>query len=234
MKERFGAEVELHQPHVPYREAIKAGAKAHARYKKQTGGRGQFADCHIEIEPAEGVGFEFENAIKGGVIPGGFIPAVEKGVVEAMRTGVVAGYPVQDVRVRLFDGQHHSVDSSEMAFKIAGSMAFKDAMENAKPVLMEPIMSVTVAVPEQSVGDVIGDLNSRRGRPLGMEPAGAMTEVKAEVPMAEMLSYAPDLRAITGGQGDYTMELARYEEVPAHIAQGIVQEAQKDRETVKA
>jgi elongation factor G len=235
MKERFGAEVELHQPHVPYREAIKAGAKAHARYKKQTGGRGQFADCHIEIEPAaQGEGFEFVNAIKGGVIPGGFIPAVEKGVREAMSNGVVAGFPVQDVRVKLFDGQHHSVDSSEMAFKIAGSMAFKDAMQNAQAVLMEPIMTVTVTVPEDNVGDVIGDLNSRRGRPLGMEPRGAVTEVKAEVPMAEMLSYAPDLRAITGGQGEYSMELARYEEVPAHIAQGVVQEAQREAEAVRA
>ena len=235
MKERFGAEVELHPPHVPYREAIKSGAKSHARYKKQTGGRGQFADCHIEIEPLpQGEGFEFVNAIKGGVIPGGFIPAVEKGVVEAMRTGVVAGFPVQDVRVRLFDGQHHSVDSSEMAFKIAGSMAFKDAMENAQAVLMEPIMTATVAVPEENVGDVIGDLNSRRGRPLGMEPKGSVTEVKAEVPMAEMLSYAPDLRAITGGQGEYSMELARYEEVPAHIAQSVVQETLREQEAVKA
>jgi elongation factor G len=234
MKERFGAEVELHPPRVPYREAIKGTAKAHARYKKQTGGRGQFADCHIEIEPlAQGEGFEFVNAIKGGVIPGGFIPAVEKGVHEAMSAGTVAGYPVQDVRVRLYDGQHHSVDSSEMAFKICGSMAFKDAMENAQPVLMEPIMTATVAVPEEYVGDVIGDLNSRRGRPLGMEPKGAVTEVKAEVPMSEMLSYAPDLRAITGGQGEYSMELARYEEVPAHVAQQVVQEAQRE-EAVKA
>ena len=235
MKERFGAEVELHPPHVPYREAIKSGAKSHARYKKQTGGRGQFADCHIEIEPLpQGAGFEFVNAIKGGVIPGGFIPAVEKGVQEAMRTGIVAGFPVQDVRVRLFDGQHHSVDSSEMAFKIAGSMAFKDAMENAQAVLMEPIMTVTVAVPEENVGDVIGDLNSRRGRPLGMEPKGSVTEVQAEVPMAEMLSYAPDLRAITGGQGEYSMELARYEEVPAHISQSVVQETLREQEAVKA
>jgi elongation factor G len=234
MKERFGAEVELHPPRVPYREAIKGTAKAHARYKKQTGGRGQFADCDIEIEPVpQGEGFEFVNAIKGGVIPGGFIPAVEKGVLEAMQSGVVAGYPVHDVRVRLYDGQHHSVDSSEMAFKIAGSMAFKDAMGNAQPVLMEPIMTITVAVPEEYVGDVIGDLNSRRGRPLGMEPKGAVTEVKAEVPMSEMLSYAPDLRAITGGQGEYSMELARYEEVPAHVAQGVVQEAQRE-EAVKA
>ena len=234
MKERFGAEVELHPPRVPYREAIKSSAKAHARYKKQTGGRGQFADCHIEIEPVpQGEGFDFVNAIKGGVIPGGFIPAVEKGVQEAMQAGIVAGYPIQDVRVRLYDGQHHSVDSSEMAFKIAGSMAFKDAMGNAHPVLMEPIMTITVAVPEEYVGDVIGDLNSRRGRPLGMEPKGAVTEVKAEVPMAEMLSYAPDLRAITGGQGEYSMELARYEEVPAHLAQQVVQEAERE-EAVKA
>jgi elongation factor G len=235
MKERFGAEVELHSPHVPYREAIKGSAKARARYKKQTGGRGQFADCHIEIQPApDGSGLEFVNAIKGGVIPGGFIPAVEKGVREAMRSGTVAGYPIQDVRVTLFDGQHHSVDSSEMAFKIAGSMAFKDAMDKAQPTLMEPIMTVTVAVPEDYVGDVIGDLNSRRGRPLGMEPAGAVTEIKAEVPMAEMLDYAPDLRAITGGQGEYSMDLARYEEVPGHVAQQVVQQAQQEKEAVKA
>jgi elongation factor G len=235
MKDRFGAEVELHSPHVPYREAIKGSAKAHARYKKQTGGRGQFADCHLEIAPgADGEGLEFVNAIKGGVIPGGFIPAVEKGVREAMRAGTVAGYPIQDVKVTLYDGQHHSVDSSEMAFKVAGSMAFKDAMQKAQPTLMEPIMTVTVAVPEEYVGDVIGDLNSRRGRPLGMEPKGAVTEIKAEVPMSEMLEYAPDLRAITGGQGEYTMDLARYEEVPGHVAQQVVQQAQQEQEAVKA
>jgi elongation factor G len=235
MKERFGAEVELHAPHVPYREAIKGSAKAHARYKKQTGGRGQFADCHIEIAPgADGEGLDFVNAIKGGVIPGGFIPAVQKGVVEAMRSGTVAGYPVQDVKVTLYDGQHHAVDSSEMAFKIAGSMAFKDAMENAQPTLMEPIMTVSVLVPEEYVGDVIGDLNSRRGRPLGMEPKGSVTEIKAEVPMAEMLDYAPDLRAITGGQGEYSMDLARYEEVPGHVAQQVVRQAQEEKEAVKA
>ena len=228
MKERFGAEVELHPPRVPYRETIKGEARAHARYKKQTGGRGQFADCHIEIEPVgHEEGFDFVNAIKGGVIPGGFIPAVEKGVQEAMQAGVVAGYPVKDVRVRLFDGQHHAVDSSEMAFKIAGSMAFKDAMEQAQPALMEPIMTVSVLVPEDCVGDVIGDLNSRRGRPLGMEPKGTVTEIQAEVPMAEMLEYAPDLRAITGGRGDYSMDLARYEEVPAHVAQRVVARAQE-------
>src|SRR3954466_14311414 len=235
MKERFGAEVELHSPHVPYREAIKGSAKAHARYKKQTGGRGQFADCHIEIAPGvEGEGFQFENKIKGGVIPTGFIPAVEKGVQEAMQKGVVAGYPVKDVRVRLFDGQHHSVDSSEMAFKMAGSMAFKDAMDRAQATLMEPIMTITITVPEEYVGDVIGDLNSRRGRPLGMEPKGGVTEIKAEVPMAEMLSYAPDLRAMTAGQGDYTMDFARYEEVPAHLAQKVIAAAREEDEAVKA
>jgi elongation factor G len=223
LRERFGAEVELHPPRVPYQETIRSSARAHGRHKKQSGGRGQFGDCHIEIEPlAAGEGFEFVNAIKGGVIPGGFIPAVERGVKEAMQRGAVAGYPVKDVRVRLYDGSYHSVDSSEMAFKTAGALAMRQALEAASPVLLEPIMHVTIAVPEDAVGDVIGDLNSRRGRPLGMEPAGGLTEVRAEVPMAEMLSYAPDLRAITGGQGEFTMELARYEEVPGHLVEKVV------------
>ena len=235
LKERFGAEVTLKPPRVPYRETIKGHGKAHARYKKQTGGRGQFGDCHIEIEPLpDATGFEFVNAIKGGVIPSGFIPAVEKGVQEAMARGVVAGYPVRGVRVRLFDGSYHSVDSSEMAFKMAGSMAFKEAAAQAKAALLEPIMLVAVSVPESHVGDVIGDLNSRRGRPLGMEPKGSMTEVKAEVPMSEMLSYAPDLRSITGGQGDYTMEFARYEEVPAHLAQKVIDAASQETEAAHA
>ncbi len=235
MKERFGAEVVLKPPRVPYRETITASAKAHGRYKKQTGGRGQFGDCHIEIEPLPGgVGFEFVDKIKGGVIPSGFIPAVEKGVTETMSQGVIGGYPVEGVRVTLFDGSYHAVDSSEMAFKVAGSMAFKQAMESARPVLLEPIMTVAVSIPEDSVGDVIGDLNSRRGHPLGMEPKGAVTEVKAEVPMSEMLSYAPDLRAITGGRGDYTMEVARYQEVPAHLASKVVEAARQEGEAVRA
>jgi elongation factor G len=236
LKSRFGAEVKLKPPRVPYQETIRKPAKAHGRHKKQTGGRGQFGDCHIEIEPREpGAGFEFVNKIKGGVIPSGFIPAVEKGVIEAMQTGAVAGYPVKDVRVRLYDGSYHTVDSSEMAFKVAGSQAMKQAMEQAGPVLLEPIMLVTVNVPEDAVGDVIGDLNSRRGRPLGMEPVGAgMTEVKAEVPMAEMLVYAPDLRSITGGQGEFAMELLRYEEVPGHLAGKVVDEARAEKEAVKA
>jgi elongation factor G len=231
MKRRFGAEINLKPPQVPYIETIRKPAKAHGRYKKQTGGRGQFGDCHIEISPAEsGAGFEFENKIKGGVIPSGFIPAVEKGIEEAMAGGVLAGYPVKDVHVRLYDGQHHSVDSSEMAFKIAGSMAFKQAAAEADPVLLEPIMQMTISVPEEAVGDVIGDLNSRRGRPLGMEPKGSMTEVKAEIPMAEVLDYAPDLRAITGGRGDYTMEFERYEEIPGHLSQKVIDAARQDQE----
>jgi elongation factor G len=231
MKSRFGAEIELHPPRVPYLEAIRKSAKAHGRYKKQTGGRGQFGDCHIEIAPTEaGTGFEFVDEIKGGAIPKGFIPAVEKGIAEAMQHGVLAGYPVKDLQVRLYDGQYHRVDSSENAFKVAGSMAFKDAMEQADPVLLEPIMLVTVSVPEDVVGDVVGDLNSRRGRPLGMEAKGSVTEIKAEVPMAEVLDYARDLRQITGGRGDYTMEFARHEEIPSHLAQKVIDEARSGEE----
>jgi len=236
LKARFGAEVMLKPPRVPYQETIRKPARAHGRHKKQSGGRGQFGDCHIAIEPLPaGAGFEFVNAIKGGVIPTSFIPAVEKGVHEAMQAGVVAGYPVHDVRVRVYDGSYHTVDSSEMAFKVAGSIAMRQAMEDANPVLLEPIMTVLVNVPEDTVGDVIGDLNSRRGRPFGMEPVGAgMTEIKAEVPMAEMLAYAPDLRSITGGQGEFSMEFERYEEVPGHLANKVVDDARAERDAVKA
>jgi elongation factor G len=229
LRERFGVEVTLKPPRVPYQETIRTSATAHGRHKKQSGGRGQFGDCHIEIEPLPaGEGFEFVDKIKGGVIPSSFIPAVEKGVREAMEAGVLAGYPVKDVRVRLYDGQYHSVDSSEIAFKLAGLQAMKHALEQAEPVLLEPIMQVTLSVPEDCVGDVIGDLNSRRGRPQGMEPVGPMTEIKAEVPMAEMLTYAPDLRSITQGQGDYTLEFVRYEEVPGHLAQKVVEQATEE------
>lgn len=228
MKNRFGAEIELHPPRVPYQETIRQGASAHARYKKQTGGKGQFADCAIEIEPGEdGGGLEFVNQIKGAAIPGGFIPAVEKGVAEAMQHGTVAGYPVKDVRVRLVDGKHHDTDSSELAFKLAGAMAFKQAMEEADPVLLEPIVRLTINCPDEVVGDVIGDLNSRRGRPLGMEAKGSTTEVKAEVPMAEVLDFAPDLRSISGGRAEYTMEFERYEEVPGHLAAKVVDGARE-------
>ncbi len=239
LRARFGAEVSLKPPRVPYQETIRGSARAHGRHKKQSGGRGQFGDCHIAIEPLEHdsahAGLEFVNAIKGGVIPSSFIPAVEKGVQDAMQEGVVAGYPVKGVRVRVFDGSYHSVDSSEMAFKVAAAQAMRQALQDASPVLLEPIMLVTVDVPEDAVGDVIGDLNARRGRPLGMEPAGVgLTEIKAEAPMAEMLSYAPDLRSITGGQGEFTMEFARYEQVPSHLAEKIVSEARSEREEVRA
>jgi elongation factor G len=231
MRSRFGAEVTLKPPRVPYQETIRSGAKAHGRHKKQTGGRGQFGDCHIEIEPLpDGDGFEFVNAIKGGVIPQGFIPAVQKGVLEAMQHGAVAGYPVKGVKVTLFDGSYHSVDSSEMAFKTAGSIAMKQALEQAGPVLLEPVMLITASVPDESVGDVMGDLSSRRGRPLGTEAVGGMTEVKAEVPMAEVLTYAPDLRSLTGGQGEYTLEFLRYEELPAHLAGKVVAQAREEEE----
>jgi elongation factor G len=240
LRDRFGVEVSLQPPRVPYQETIRGTARAHGKHKKQSGGRGQFGECHIEIEPLAGrslIGgeeFEFEDKIKGGVIPGSFIPAVEKGVRDAMQSGVLAGYPVKGVRVRLIDGSHHSVDSSEIAFKLAGTQAMKQALELAEPVLLEPIMRVTLSVPETYVGDVIGDLNSRRGHPLGMEPVGAMTEIKAEVPMAEVLAYAPDLRSITGGQGDYTLEFLRYEEVPGHLAQKLVSQAGEERTAAHA
>src|SRR4051794_528134 len=225
LKSRFGVEVDLKPPRVPYQETIRKPAKAHGRHKKQTGGRGQFGDCHIEVEPLAGGEFEFVDRIKGGVIPSGFIPAVEKGVKDALASGPIAGYPVKGVRVRLVDGSYHTVDSSEQAFRTAGSIAMKEAMTDAGAVLLEPIMLVTLSVPEDSVGDVIGDLNSRRGRPQGMEGAGGMSEVKAEVPMSEMLTYAPDLRALTGGRGEYTMEFDHYEEVPAHLAGKVEAEA---------
>ena len=229
-KRRFGVEMELHQPRVPYVETIKGKARAHGRYKKQTGGRGQFGDCHIEIEPIEeGVGYEFIDKIVGGVIPQGFRPAVDKGIQEALQHGDLAGAPVQGVRVTLVDGSYHNVDSSEMAFKIAGSMAFRSAYEKAQPTLLEPIMEVEVTVPDESVGAINGDLNSRRGRLLGMEPKGGITTIKAEVPMAEVLTYNQALTSLTGGRGDYHMQFLRYDEVPAHIAQKLI-EAAKQRE----
>jgi len=235
LKRRFGVEVELHQPRVPYLETIRKEARARARYKKQTGGRGQFGDCEIVIEPRPGhEGYEFQDKIVGGVIPQGFRPAVDKGIQEAMLHGELAGAPVQGVTVRLVDGQYHNVDSSEMAFKIAGSMAFKDAYAKADPVLLEPIMELEVTVPDEAVGAVNGDLNSRRGRLHGMEPTAGMTTIKAEVPMAEILTYSQSLTSLTGGRGDYAMHFLRYEEVPTHIAQKLIEEANKAKEAVKA
>ncbi len=232
LKRRFGVEVDLHQPRVPYLETIRKESRAQGRYKKQTGGRGQFGDCQIVLEPLAGhEGYEFVDKIVGGVIPQSFRPAVDKGIQEAMIHGELAGAPVTGLRVLLVDGSYHSVDSSEMAFKIAGSMAFKSAYEKADPVLLEPIMSLEAVVPDDSVGAVNGDLNSRRGRLLGMEPAGAgMTTIKAEVPMADVLTYSQSLTSLTGGRGDYTLAFLRYEEVPAHIAQKIMEETKKARE----
>ena len=234
LRNRFGVDVDLHQPHVPYLETIRKESRARHRYKKQTGGRGQFGDCEIVLEPLpEREGYEFVDEIVGGVIQQGFRPAVDKGIQEAMQHGELAGAPVQGVRVRLVDGQQHNVDSSEMAFKIAGSMAFKDAYAKADPVLLEPIMELEVSVPDDAVGAVNGDLNSRRGRLHGMEPVGGMTSIKVEVPMAEVLTYAQALTSLTGGRGDYHMHFLRYEEVPTHIAQKIIDETRKELEEAK-
>jgi elongation factor G len=235
LKSRFNVEVELHQPRVPYLETIRKEARAQGRYKKQTGGRGQFGDCQIVLEPLDGhQGYEFVDKIVGGVIPQSFRPAVDKGIQEAMQHGELAGAPVQGLRVLLVDGSYHTVDSSEMAFKIAGSMAFKSAYEKADPVLLEPIMELEVTAPDEAVGAVNGDLNSRRGRLQGMEPRSGMTTIKAEVPMAEILTYSQALTSMTGGRGDYHMHFLRYEEVPAHIAQKVIDEAKKEKEEVKA
>ncbi len=226
LKEKFGVEVELHPPTVPYRETITAGIEAQGRHKKQTGGHGQFADCWVRFEPLErGEDFQFGNEVFGGSIPKQFIPAVEKGIQEVRKKGYLAGYPMVDFKATVYDGKYHPVDSSEMAFKIAGSMAFKKAMESCKPTLLEPIMDVEVTVPEENTGDVMGDLNSRRGRTQGMDTKANMTSVKAQVPMSEMLSYEPVLTSMTGGRGSFHMEYSHYEEVPAHMAQKVIADA---------
>jgi elongation factor G len=235
MKRRFSVDVELQPPRVPYLETIRKESRAQGRYKKQTGGRGQFGDCHIVLEPLEGrVGYEFVDKIVGGVVPQSFRPAVDKGIQEAMVHGELAGAPVQGVRVTLVDGSYHTVDSSEMAFKIAGSMAFKAAYEKADPVLLEPIMQLEATVPDESVGTVNGDLNSRRGRLQGMDARGGMTLIRAEVPMSEVLTYSQSLTSMTGGRGDYSVSFLRYEEVPAHVAERIVEQVRREREEAKA
>jgi elongation factor G len=234
LKRRFGVDVELQPPRVPYQESIRKEARAQGKYKKQTGGRGQYGDCHIILEPIEGhTGYEFVDKIVGGVIPQSYRPAVDKGIQESMQSGDLAGAPVSGVRVLLVDGSYHNVDSSEMAFKIAGSMAFKQAYEKADPVLLEPIMEVEITVPDEAVGAVNGDLNSRRGRLHGMEPKGGMTTINAEVPMAEILTYAQSLTSMTAGRGDYHMHFLRYEEVPSHVAQKVMEAFKKDREEAK-
>ncbi len=226
LKRKYGAEVVLKAPKVPYKETIRASASAQGRLKKQTGGRGQYGDTWIKIEPLpQGKGFEFVDEIVGGAIPRNYIPAVEKGIREAMAGGVIAGYPMVDVRVRLYDGSYHDVDSSDMAFKIAGSLGFKSAVEKAKPVILEPIMNMEITVPDENMGDVIGDLNSRRGKVVGMDAKGHGQIIKAKVPMAEVLKYAPDLRALTSGRGEFQVEFSHYEELPPHLAEKVIKDA---------
>ena len=230
LKRRFGVEVNLKLPRIPYRETITASTEAHGRHKKQTGGHGQFGDCRIRVEPLpRGADFDFANEVFGGAIPRQFIPAVEKGIHEAREKGFLAGYPMVDFRVTLYDGQFHSVDSNEMSFKMAGRLAFKDAMSKARPTLLEPIMSVEVSAPSDFAGDLMGDLNGRRGRIGGMETRGSATLIKAQVPMAEMLTYEQQLTSSTGGRGSYHMEFSHYEEVPAHLHGRIIADAKAER-----
>jgi elongation factor G len=224
MKRKFGVDVNLKLPKIPYRETIKKKVRVQGKHKKQTGGHGQFGDCWVQFEPLpKGAGFEFVDAIVGGVIPKTYIPAVEKGIVESAKKGVLAGFPTVDFRATLDFGSFHAVDSSEMAFKVAGSLAFKKAVAEAKPVLLEPIMEVIVTTPDDYMGDIMGDLNGRRGRVLGMENAGRYQQIKAQVPLAEFLTYAPDLRSMTGGRGIYSMEFSHYDEVPAQIAEKVIE-----------
>ena len=231
LKKKFGVDIDLKAPKVPYKETIKGKAQGQGKYKKQSGGRGQYGDVWIEMEPNErDQGFVFENNIVGGAIPKNYIPAVEKGIVDAAAEGVIAGYPMVDFKVKLFDGSYHSVDSSEMAFKIAGSMAFKKVALECKPVLLEPVMNMDIFCPEDAVGTVIGDLNSRRGRIVNVEPETNGQHIRAQVPMSEVLSYAPDLRSMTGGHGLFTMEFSHYEEVPTHLAEKIIEEKKAEKE----
>jgi elongation factor G len=234
LRRKFGVEVNLEAPRVPYRETVRQSVKSEYKHKKQTGGRGQYGHVFLEIEPGEpDREFEFGERIFGGAVPRQYVPAVEKGVREALQEGVLAGYPVTAVKVTLYDGSYHTVDSSELAFKIAASMAFKKGMAEAKPVLLEPIYRVEVMVPEAFMGDVMGDLNKKRGRILGMEPRGSFQVIRAMVPLAEMFRYAIDLRSITQGRGTFTMEFDHYEEVPAHLAQEIIAQAKAAREAAE-
>jgi elongation factor G len=234
LRKRFKVEVNLRKPKIPYRETIKAAAEGHGRHKKQTGGHGQFGDCKIRMKPLpRGGDFKFVDDIFGGSIPKNFIPAVEKGIQDARLRGFVAGFPMVDFQVELFDGQYHDVDSSEMSFKIAGSLAYKDAVAKCRPTILEPIMKVEIAVPEEFAGAVMGDLSSRRGRPQGMEPRGSLQVIKAEVPLSEMLSYDAELTSMTGARGSYHMEMSHYDEVPGHLQEKIVAASRAERGEVK-
>lgn len=233
LKRKFGAEVEMKAPKIPYRETITKASTAQGKYKKQSGGKGQYGDCHITIEPQpKGAGYEFVDKIVGGSIPKGYIPAVDKGIQEAMKAGPFAGFHMVDVKVTLFDGSYHNVDSSEMAFKIAGSMGLKKALEGAKPVILEPVMKVDITTPDEYMGTVMGDLNSRRGKVQGMDQISGTTsqKVSAMVPMAEMLTYANQLHSMTAGRGVYHMEFSHYEELPAQHAQKLIEEKKKEKE----
>jgi elongation factor G len=224
MLREFKVDANVGRPQVSYRETVRGTAnKIEGRFVRQTGGSGQYGIVYIDIEPAPGEGFDFVNEIKGGAVPTEFIPAVEKGVEEALETGVKAGYPMVDVRVRLVDGKYHDTDSSEIAFKVAGSLALQEAAKRAKPVLLEPLFAVEVVTPEEFMGDVIGDLNRRRGRVEGMEPRGNAQAVKAHVPLSEMFGYATDVRSMTQGRATYTMQFDRYDEVPPNIAERVVE-----------
>jgi len=230
IKRKFGVEMELRTPRVPYRETLKGKVTVQGKHKKQSGGRGQFGDCTIEMEPLpRGEQFQFLDKIVGGVIPQQYRPAVEKGIIEAMEKGVIAGYPFVDLKVSLIDGSYHTVDSSEMAFKVAGSLAFKKGVVQANPVLLEPITEVEVRVPKDFVGDVMGDLNSRRGRVLGMDSTDKYEIINANVPQSEILLYALDLTSMTGGRGTFTVKFSHYEEVPAQIAEKIIAEYEKEK-----
>ncbi len=231
LKRKFGVEVVMHEPKIPYKETIKGRTKVQGRHKKQTGGRGQFGDCWLEIEPLpRGTGFEFVDRIVGGSIPRNFIPAVEKGIVESKDRGPLAGYPVVDFRVTVYDGSFHTVDSSEMAFKIAGRKGFKKGILESKPILLEPIMNIDVAVPDECMGDIIGDLNSRRGRVVGVDSTSGGQTIKAKVPMAEVLKYSSDLRSMTQGRGGFDIEFSHYEEVPGQLAEKIIALSKKEHE----
>jgi elongation factor G len=234
LKRRFGVDVNLKPPRIPYRETIKTATEAHGRHKKQTGGHGQFGDCKIKVEPLpRGADFEFVDDIFGGSIPRQFIPAVEKGIQDARTRGYLAGYPMVDFRVTVFDGSYHDVDSNELSFKLAGSLAFKDAMTRARPTILEPVMNVEVYAPSDYAGDLMGDLNGRRGRIGGMDTRGGTTIIKAQVPMSEMLTYEQHLTSATGGRGSYHMEYSHYEEVPAHLQTKIIAAAKAERTGVE-
>ena len=234
LKRRFGVDVNLKPPRIPYRETIKSSTEAHGRHKKQTGGHGQFGDCKIKLDPLpRGSDFEFVDDIFGGSIPRQFVPAVEKGIQDARTRGFLAGYPVVDFRVTVYDGSYHDVDSNELSFKLAGSLAFKDGMSRARPTILEPVMDVEVFAPSDYAGDLMGDLNGRRGRIGGMDTRGGMTIIKAQVPMSEMLTYEQHLTSATGGRGSYHMEYSHYDEVPSHLQTKIIAAAKAERAGVE-